>query len=251
MALWCERASRMSLFNTRFITTSTSSTPSPRINKSTNVHHQKLKILCVHGYGQNGISFRQKSGSIRRAAKTCVSEWDFIEAKLKAPAREDETNDGADGLAWWLWNRSHNNPINTGYEDSINHLIQHLEKNGPFDGVMGFSQGASILALLLAEQEERGANWFQFGVFIGGFLPRMPIMRTKIITNCVDTSIPTWHSFGLSDEIIPAEMSQELIKCFGKNVTVCPAHPGGHLVSSTKEVRLSFKSFLEERKRNK
>ena len=48
-----------------------------------------------------------------------------------------------------------------------------------------------------------------------------------------------------------AETSQELIKCFGKNVTVCPAHPGGHLVSSTKEVRLSFKSFLEERKRNK
>jgi predicted esterase len=197
----------------------------------------------VHGYGQNAESFRKKTGAIRRTAKQFVGDWHFVEAHLDAPPRE-ELKEGPGGKAWWLWNQSYTNPINTGWKESLDQLTHVLETEGPFDGVFGFSQGASMVSLLIAEQNRTGKHLFDFAVLIGGFLPRMEEMRNLIVSGVAGTPVKTWHSFGEKDEIIPSKMSMELVDALIPNATVCPPHPGGHLVSSSKEVRDSFKSWI-------
>ena len=44
------------------------------------------------------------------------------------------------------------------------------DEQGPFDGCIGFSQGAAMAALLCATCERA----FRFAVFFGGFTPRSP-----------------------------------------------------------------------------
>jgi predicted esterase len=242
--MWRETSTKCTLFTSRF---ASSTTASMTKQQPVPAAVRKKRILMVHGYGQTSKTFREKTGAVRRSAKRIVGEWEFIEANLEAPARE-ELPEAPGGKAWWLWNHSHTNPINTGWENSVKDLVYKLEKDGPFDGVLGFSQGASMVSLLVAEQEKRGCSWFHFAMFVGGFLPRMEVMREKITTDAANTSIPTWHSYGLKDDIIPAEMSIELVKCMGKNAIVCPPHNGGHLVSSSKETRASFVAFLDSLK---
>ena len=236
---WCEISTRASLF--RHAATTAAAAAAATTKQSV---PKKLRVLCIHGYGQHSQGFRQKSGALRRAGKKYVAEWDFVEAKLDAPIREELNELDSGGKAWWLWNRSTENPINTGWEESIDQLVQRLEENGPYDGCIGFSQGASMLSLLISEQQSRGTQWFRFACFIGGFVPRMPAMRQRVLSLEHDTNMCTWHSYGLADEIIRPSQSIELILVFGDKAVVCPPHQGGHLVSSTKEVRTDFKHFI-------
>lgn len=44
-----------------------------------------------------------------------------------------------------------------GYEESVKLIEQTFEKYGPFDGIMGFSQGACFLGLL-CDLQQRGSK---------------------------------------------------------------------------------------------
>ena len=37
----------------------------------------KLRVLCLHGYGQDGDAFRAKSGSCRKDSKK-LAEFEFV-----------------------------------------------------------------------------------------------------------------------------------------------------------------------------
>lgn len=51
-----------------------------------------LRILCLHGYRQNGTMFREKTGSLRKLLKKHVAEFVFIDAPHIIPA-QDNTNE--------------------------------------------------------------------------------------------------------------------------------------------------------------
>jgi predicted esterase len=96
--------------------------------------------------------------------------------------------------------------VYNGVEESLNHLKEFAQANGPFDVALGFSQGASLLSLLCAvhrrQQLERTTTdyvtatqsttttdrlasllkcdleWFNSVrgvIFVSGFIPRTPI----------------------------------------------------------------------------
>ena len=51
-----------------------------------------LRILCLHGYRQNGTMFREKTGSLRKLLKKHVAEFVFIDAPHIILA-QDNTNE--------------------------------------------------------------------------------------------------------------------------------------------------------------
>jgi thioesterase domain-containing protein len=56
--------------------------------------------------------------------------------------------------------------------ESVDLLLTHIRKHGPYDGIMGFSQGAAMatrIALLLESAGE--GHLFSFLVLIGGVPP--------------------------------------------------------------------------------
>lgn len=49
-----------------------------------------LRILCLHGYRQNGTMFREKTGSLRKLLKKQVTDFVFIDAPHLIPVEEND-----------------------------------------------------------------------------------------------------------------------------------------------------------------
>lgn len=54
-----------------------------------------LRILCLHGYRQNGSMFREKTGSLRKILKKQVAEFVFIDAPHLIPLEENANEQAA------------------------------------------------------------------------------------------------------------------------------------------------------------
>jgi hypothetical protein len=48
-----------------------------------------LRILCLHGYRQNGNIFREKTGSFRKLLKKHVAEFVYIDAPHIIPIQDN------------------------------------------------------------------------------------------------------------------------------------------------------------------
>jgi hypothetical protein len=48
----------------------------------------QLRILCLHGYRQNGTIFREKTGSFRKLLKKHVAEFVYIDAPHLIPIQD-------------------------------------------------------------------------------------------------------------------------------------------------------------------
>ncbi len=226
---------------------------------------RKLRVLALHGYGQTSESFRRKSGALRKAVKSDV-EFSFLDAPFAAPPRSELANDDG-GLAWWRWNAADGAK---GWRESVGHIVRHIDAQSEetsFDGLLGFSQGASMVGMVLNELRGGGSastrlHSITFAAMVSGFVPRSPEQRQHMGMHDEYNEatwrqpVATWHSFGASDEIIPEAKSRELVDLMqgwsdeaegagAGEVVVSPTHPGGHLVSSQASIRQSFKSFCQ------
>ena len=134
-------------------------------------------------------------------------------------------------------------------------IREAVHEHGPFDGILGFSQGASVTALALHALRP---DDIKFVCLVGGFVPRNEEQAQILVDGAPYTNVDVWTSYGTSDQIIPWEKSLELHRTLvgdgqshngGRSVVV--THGGGHLVSSEKATRTSFKEFLKEQLQRK
>ncbi|GKZ38755.1 hypothetical protein AbraIFM66950_011218 [Aspergillus brasiliensis] len=106
-----------------------------------------MKILCLHGYGTGPNILRyQLSGLMRDADPSW--EFHFLSAEVKCPP--------APGVGstfpppYYCWTRS----FDSAAIDAAHALIEEaIEEHGPFDGILGFSQGAAISVSFLLEHK--------------------------------------------------------------------------------------------------
>lgn len=211
----------------------------------------KLRVLCLHGYGQDGDAFRAKSGSCRKDSKKLV-DFEFVTsphhivpgAGPGAGHPDHKAEEGADpGRYWWDFN-SEASQMN-GFEESVSFLAQIFEERGPFDGVLGFSQGAGMLAILMAKLQRRElptAITFRFGCMVSGFLPRDSTYRA--ILEAQPLTIPSLHVYGETDNIIKPDRSQALASAWTPTAATVLTHAGGHLMPSVASVRKGLKQFF-------
>lgn len=118
----------------------------------------KIKVLCLHGYRQNGDSFKSKLGSFRKNVQK-YAEFVFVSAPHVAPPIDDSdasstSGDLADQRSWWF-NKDDGSFKGTnrsgpafGFEESVRLVEKVWAEEGPFQGLLGFSQGASFVGLL-------------------------------------------------------------------------------------------------------
>ncbi len=205
-----------------------------------------LKILLLHGFGQDVGSMLRATARLRAAAPP-ECEFSICEAPHPAaavlPFGGGDGNDGG-GAQWWNMVPA---ARGAGWAVSLEHLVEALEAER-FDGVVGFSQGAAALAMLMAEQQLQGTRWFQFACFIAGFPPSAPFMAERLdkaFAGGPAAGIPTWHAFGRDDFVIPPAKSEALARRLGGETAVLAPHAGGHEVPTGRDTRRSFRAFLD------
>ena len=249
--------------------TSTSSTSKPP------------KILMLHGYTQSGPLFHAKSRALEKALCRSLPNASFSyptgPMRLRPadiPGFESITKnaDGDETEAYAWWRRSNAGSEYIGIQEGLAQIATTIIEEGPFDGVVGFSQGgcaAGMVAALL-EGKER-IQCFQRKETAGGlpypssFLKStssaeliQPPLKFAIIYSgftappefysaFYDPPIrtPMLHFIGSLDSVVEEARSRKLVgACAGEEKVV--VHPGGHFVPSQKAFLAAAVGFVLE-----
>eukprot|EP01102_Stenamoeba_stenopodia_P011184 TRINITY_DN3420_c0_g1_i1.p1 TRINITY_DN3420_c0_g1~~TRINITY_DN3420_c0_g1_i1.p1 ORF type:complete len:1127 (+),score=293.80 TRINITY_DN3420_c0_g1_i1:148-3381(+) len=190
----------------------------------------KLKMLVFHSFRQNAQIMKGRTGKLRKALGD-VAELIYVNAPIayepsgdlkditlqafgKLPATEHQR---------CFWNANEDNTVYKGVDFSINYLNDLFAAQGPIDGVIAFSHGGAMGAILSKLQPLHSIS-FRFGVFISAFKPRSLDYKDKFTPNSID--LPSLHVVGLKDILVDPERSRELATCFVNPETV--EHYGGH-----------------------
>ncbi|GMT14302.1 hypothetical protein PFISCL1PPCAC_5599, partial [Pristionchus fissidentatus] len=216
---------------------------------------RRLQILCLHGYRQNDVFFREKTGSLRKMIKKYA---DLHYACAPHRPNVESSEERGDVRGWWFtkpdaqFSSRDVTDLATGFEDSIKYLVELIKVKGPFDGYLGFSQGACMLHLLLAKAEkgEIDIPKPQFVIFGSGFLSLSS--KHEEYTKLRLTSTPSLHIFGTGDEVVLYPVSERLMDQFrpsDSSSTVTPSeirHDGGHFIPPMSRYKQPLIAFLEQ-----
>ncbi|XP_071362514.1 esterase OVCA2 [Trachinotus anak] len=219
-----------------------------------------LRVLCVHGYRQNSGSFREKTGALRKLLKKHV-ELIYLSAPHsvqraggeEAPEKENGSGPGPGGdedpRGWWFsdvqarsFSAQQQCEESLGLEESVTVVREAVKVQGPFDGILGFSQGAAFVAMLCSLQEQKLEPEFdfRFAILVAGF--RSACKEHQKFYNA-SLKIPSLHVFGLEDRVIPDNMSRDLLPSFQDPQVL--THPGGHFVPAASAHRQTYQDFLK------
>lgn len=206
----------------------------------------KLKVLCLHGYRQNGKIFRERTGGFRKLFKKHI-EFTFVTAPHDIPedvnlARPEEERE----KGWWFsrpgrsYHAGDATDICTGYEESLHAIKETIAAEGPFDGILGFSQGAAFASLLCVLRSDPAAGIaFKFAILIAGFKSLVSLHAT-VYSNPIDC--PSFHTIGATDGVIPTQSSEDLLMVFINGTAY--RHDGGHYIPSSALLRTAILEFL-------
>ncbi len=123
-----------------------------------------------------------------------------------------------------------------GLEKTVSQIQSLSDK--PFDAVIGFSQGACLASLLCARASAAVISsvpscltQLKAAIFISGFarpLPKSDLSHYSTKVGALNPQFDTLHVYGLSDDHIPKEKSEELAAMYGNSRI--HVHSGGHII---------------------
>ncbi|XP_031397094.1 rhodanese-like domain-containing protein 6 isoform X4 [Punica granatum] len=240
---------------------------------------RKLRILCLHGFRQNASSFKGRTASLAKKIKNIAEliyvdgphELPFIyqppvadqacDSESSAVQRSPPRENCKKKLAWlvspeccvgsgkteWIvadgpFDLLQYQQQTGGSDISLAHLKKVFSQDGPFDGILGFSQGAAMATLACAHQDKfKGEMNFRFAVLCSGYLPKIAEISHGTI-NC-----PSLHIFGSDhgkDRQISNTASKDLATYFEEGSSVIIQHDSGHIIPTRSPYIDQIKDFL-------
>ncbi|NP_001107711.1 esterase OVCA2 [Xenopus tropicalis] len=213
-----------------------------------------LRVLALHGYRQNERSFWERTGALRKRLRGRADLITFS-APLLVPDPDAEPGAGdPDSLqdesrGWWFSNPEQNSfdameesKTCSGLEASLDTVAKAFSELGPFDGILGFSQGAALVAIICALKQQGDPRFhFDFAILVAGF-KSLSTDHAKHYQQPI--TVPSLHVIGETDRVISAAMSQELVSHFENPVILM--HSGGHYVPACAPQKKVYWEFLDK-----
>lgn len=213
-----------------------------------------LRVLCLAGFRQSERGFREKTGALRKALRgraelVCLSgphpvcEGAGPDSGACAPEEQPR--------GWWfsdaaadVFSALEEPAACRGVPEALGAVAAALSSQGPFDGLLGFSQGAALAALVCALAQAGDPRFAlpRFVILVSGFCPRGPALQEPVCRSPL--SLPSLHVFGDTDRVIPAEESVRLASRFPGAVTL--THGGGHFIPAAAAQRQAYLKFLDQ-----
>lgn len=211
-----------------------------------------LNILVLHGLRQNGAVLRARTRKLRRALAG-LAELTFVTSPLPYSLQGETRAAALDALgevpdfplqqAWWI--ASDDNRRYEGFDASLSFIEGVCREQGPFDGVLGFSQGGTFAAILAAMQPHPVMS-LRFAVCISAFPSRADAHAAFVRPASI--AVPSLHLYGEKDALVTPERSQQLFELFDPASSRIVKHGGGHFVPGAwplADIRAFVERFAE------
>ncbi|KAK6369731.1 Family of serine hydrolases 3 [Exophiala oligosperma] len=241
-----------------------------------------IKVLMLHGYTQSGPLFHAKTRAMEKHLQKAFPGLSLsyptgpVQLRPKDVPGYDPTSsddpDSVEAYGWWRRSDTSDPPEYVRLEDGLETIAKVLETEGPFDGVIGFSQGAAMATMVasLLEGESRKKAFEQarsksplaipypmsferlnhpplkFGAAYCGF--RAPGERYRGFYEAPHVQTPFIHFIGSLDSVVEEARTQALVDATGgEGKTQVIMHPGGHFVPSGKQYLDTIAAFIREK----
>ncbi|KAL4203434.1 hypothetical protein AMTRI_Chr01g127900 [Amborella trichopoda] len=201
-----------------------------------------MKILCLHGFRTSG-SFLQKQ--IGKWDPQVVAGFELVFLDGQFPASGKSEIEGIFPPPYFEWFQF--NEDFTAYQNldsCISYLCDYIEKNGPFDGFLGFSQGATIGGYLLGYQSKglilKNHPPMKMFISISGSKFRDPTICEAAYMEPI--KVKSVHFIGAKDWL--KEPNEEFASAFIEPLII--RHPQGHTVPKLDEATVELlKGWIE------
>lgn len=243
---------------------------------------RRLRVLCLHGWRTSGQILSTQTAAMRAhtdmemvfltAPHAAVGEPDpgiamfypdepYFEWFLRPPPKAVRDDEDEDARA----NTQVSASLLAGLDESIEAIIEALRTRGPFDGILGFSQGAGMvtrLAYIQQQQEQQPEEQqqqkegekeqkrqavsteatgtyhprrfpstrglFRFAILIGGVPPQE--LEPAPDSQPPRLALPSLHIHGRADPYL--DRSQRLLGLYGEASRALLLHEEGHNIPS-------------------
>ncbi|KAG8166846.1 hypothetical protein KVR01_002535 [Diaporthe batatas] len=236
------------------------------------VEKKELKILMLHGYAQTGPLFRSKTGAMSKLMAKALPDVNASRIYPTGPQKLQPSDipgfqprDGAEGeeapeTFGWFYHDEEAGPYR-GFDVGMRAVADAIEDAGGVDGVLAFSQGAAVAALVAAAmepdralpedpaqrawvlrlREANGGRPLRFCILYSGFVARPGAGLGWLYEGRIKT--PSCHFFGSLDTVVAEERCRALADHFVDPEAF--VHPGGHHVPVRKEWVAPLTGFLK------
>ncbi len=211
----------------------------------------KLRTLCLHSFRTSAAFLELQLGSFSNVGRLLSEHCEFV--YLSAPNRaaqavEESMPESMRRLSpppyyeWWNARDEADGTVVYDHLDaSLQHVSDFIRREGPFDGVLGFSQGGSLAHLLCMLDREDGGlpqeRPLRFSIILSARVTRhaahAPLLQAAASR---PLTLPSLVLYGGRDNDVPAEMTRELVATFEPEaVTAIFLPDGGHRVPKLAE----------------
>lgn len=226
-------------------------------------------LIYDAGFGQSAEFFKMKMRRVTRYLEETLDqdllaqypegiEWLFPDGPVSlATDTQYDTTQDIDMRAWWT-KLDFTIRLEQLYS-SLDYLTKYLREHGPVDGIIGFSQGASISMMLSAlcegsmrpERVAALANQglpllipppqapFKFAIACCGFR-NAPQYYSGFFSPKINT--PSMHVIADWDHMVSAQMSADMIEACDDPVVI--RHPGTHAVPTDRSSMFEMSRFM-------
>lgn len=197
-----------------------------------------LKVLAIHGFRTSGEIFFMQTAALRHATGIeCI----FIDAPFEASGPPDELiGEIYADYRCWEWYCSNTEDHETAVaqmKDSLAFLTSYIAQNGPFDGILGFSQGTAMVTMLLdSYQQTQQTIPFGFAVCIGGVEP------SAFTEHPLSIALPSLHLIGEQDSY---QQRSRTLASWYKDSTVMTFNEGHNIPSMRTGLYPAISSWLQ------
>lgn len=149
-------------------------------------HYRFIEPDVAESQGQSGDVL-----SRIRDIPECETAEDTMRLLLRGDASEDNSDTDSEGGTPTPVAAAHRSTDN-----AIQYLLQIVKKHGPFDAIIGYSEGATVAATMLLYQQRKQKLWgtaplFKYGIFFAGWPPLDPKTHDIVLSDESDERIET------------------------------------------------------------
>ncbi|KAI3973158.1 hypothetical protein MKX01_020893 [Papaver californicum] len=210
-----------------------------RIEEEEEEERKPPRVLCLHGFRTSGEILKKQV--LTKWPELVVKKLDLVFVDAPFPCQGKSDVEGFFDPPYYEWYQFDKETTEyRNFDECLEYVEDIMIKQGPFDGLLGFSQGA-ILSAGLPGLQSKGLALakvpkINFVIIIGGAIFQSPAIADKAYSLSSPVQCPSLHFLGEKDFMRP--YGEKLLELFVDPVVI--HHPSGHTIPSFDEKGLDM-----------